>query len=354
MLVSEFTFNLPKELIANSPAVPRDSSRLLDLSSAEISDKFMYDFPDLLKEGDLLVFNNTEVIPARLFGNRNGAKAEVTLHKQLSTNSWKAFAKPARKLKIGDKFTINEDFYATVKNKNEGEVELEFNVDGAVLYEMLERYGKMPLPPYIERKEGSLTSDNKNYQTIFASKKGAVAAPTAGLHFTENLLERIAEKGVKICFVTLHVGAGTFLPVKVEDTKDHVMHSEYGVLSCETTDLINQTKRDGGRVIAVGTTSLRLLESAAGDDGVMHPFTGDTDIFITPGYRFKITDALLTNFHLPESTLFMLVCAFAGTDKMKSAYQYAITNKYRFYSYGDACFLNRLYSISSFCDTSLF
>jgi S-adenosylmethionine:tRNA ribosyltransferase-isomerase len=357
MLVSQFSFDLPRELIATSPAKPRDSSRLL-VATDILQDLSAKDIPSLLKEGDVMVFNDTRVIPARLsgryqaLGHRGGgdgkslashpdtSSIQITLHKQDSPAIWRAFAKPARKLHIGGIFSIEADFYARILAKNEGEVTLEFNVSGAEFYKMLDKYGSPPLPPYIERVDKkAVTSDIEDYQTIYAKHKGAVAAPTAGLHFTDSLLEEITAKAVLQEFVTLHVGAGTFLPVKVADTKDHKMHSEYGVITQKVADAINTAKSNGGRVVAVGTTSLRLLESATDENGVVNPFCGETDIFITPGYKFKAVDVLITNFHLPESTLFMLVCAFAGMDKMQNVYRHAIEQKYRFYSYGDACFL---------------
>lgn len=308
-----------------------------------------------------MVFNDTRVIHARLFGVRcqvSGAREgkasetwnlkpgtsniQVTLHKQVEDGVWKAFAKPARKLSVGDIFKVSEDFYAKILAKDEGEVTLEFNISGGDFFTLLDKYGVPPLPPYIERAgKQPIGSDFEDYQTIYAKNMGAVAAPTAGLHFTENLLKDIDDKGVSREFITLHVGAGTFLPMKVADTKDHIMHSEYGVITQESADRINAVKRAGGKVVAVGTTSLRLLESATGDDGIVRPFAGETDIFITPGYKFKIVDILVTNFHLPESTLFMLVSAFSGLDKIHAAYLHAIQKKYRFYSYGDACLLFR-------------
>lgn len=341
MLVSDFDFDLPRELIAISPAEPRDSARLIDSSSGVIKDSIISQLPEILKEGDILVFNDTKVIPARLYGKRGDAKVEVTLHKMVAEGVWQVFARPAKKLNIGDIFKISEDFSAIVKDKDGGEVTLEFSAKGEEFYNKLALYGVPPLPPYIARDSGVRKDDVDNYQTIYAKNRGAVAAPTAGLHFTDELLQKIKAKGVHTAFVTLHVGAGTFLPVKVEDTKDHKMHSEYCILSTETAELINSAKAKGGRVIAVGTTSLRLLESVASEDGKLRKFEGETDIFITPGYRFKITDAMLTNFHLPKSTLFMLVSAFHGYERMKEIYRHAIENKYRFYSYGDACFLVR-------------
>lgn len=340
MLVSDFDFELPKELIADKPVFPRDSSRLLAVLDS-LSHRNMYNITDFLNSGDVLVCNDTKVIPARLYGKRGDTKIEITLHKNESDGVWKAFANPAKKLKIRDIFIVADDFTATILAKNEGEITLEFSSKGDVFFEKLNKYGLMPLPPYILRKQGAEKSDMADYQTIYAKNKGAVAAPTAGLHFTKELLQKIDEKGVKRVFTTLHVGAGTFLPVKVSDTKDHKMHCEFGIITQESADLINQARSKGGRVVCVGTTSLRILESVADENGNLRAYEGSTDIFITPGYKFKIVDCLLTNFHIPKSTLFMLVCAFAGFDKMKSAYQYAIKEKYRFYSYGDACFLQR-------------
>ncbi|MDA0782680.1 MAG: tRNA preQ1(34) S-adenosylmethionine ribosyltransferase-isomerase QueA [Rickettsiales bacterium] len=340
MLVSDFNFDLPKELIADKPKFPRDTSRLLVVDN-QLTDKTFSDIIDLLNPDDVLVFNDTKVIPARLFGNRAGAKVEVTLHKNEADGVWKVFAKPAKKLKTADIFYVADDFYATVLDKNEGEVTLKFSTNGEEFFDKLNKYGQMPLPPYIDRKDGTLNSDIKDYQTVYAKNKGAVAAPTAGLHFTDELLRKIDEKGVKRVFTTLHVGAGTFLPVKVDDTKDHKMHSEFGIVTKDAANAINESRKSGGRVICVGTTSLRILESVADDEGNLSEFEGETDIFITPGYKFKIADCLLTNFHIPKSTLFMLVSAFSGLERMQDAYRHAISQNYRFYSYGDACFLNR-------------
>ena len=311
MLVSDFNFDLPKELIADKPKFPRDTSRLLVVGNP-LADKTFSDIIDLLNPNDVLVFNDTKVIPARLFGNRIGAKVEVTLHKNESDGVWKVFAKPAKKLKAGDVFSVADDFYATVIDKNEGEVTLKFSTNGEDFFEKLNKYGQMPLPPYIDRKDGTLNSDIKDYQTVYAKNKGAVAATTAGLHFTDELLRKIDEKGIKRVFTTLHVGAGTFLPVKVDDTKNHKMHSEFGIITKVAANAINESRKSGGRVICVGTTSLRILESVADDEGNLSEFEGETDIFITPGYKFKIVDCLLTNFHIPKSTLFMLVSAFSG------------------------------------------
>jgi S-adenosylmethionine:tRNA ribosyltransferase-isomerase len=341
MLVSQFNFELPKQLIATAPVKPRDSANLLVVGDG-LQNLKVRDLTSFFKRGDVVVFNDTKVIPAKLYGKKAGASVEATLHKQIDAATWLAFAKPARKLSVGDIFKIADGFYAQVLEKNEGEVRLQFNLSGEEFFKMLDKYGVPPLPPYIERQgRKPISSDFYDYQTIYAKNKGAVAAPTAGLHFTEELLEEIAGIGVIKEFVTLHVGAGTFLPMKVADTQDHKMHAEYGVITREVADRINAARKKGGRVIAVGTTSLRLLESATGEDKIIRPFSQETDIFITPGYKFKAVDILLTNFHLPESTLFMLVCAFAGMEKMKKAYSHAVANKYRFYSYGDACLLIR-------------
>ena len=340
MKVDLFDFELPRERIAEHPANPRDIARMLDLSGAGTVDRIVRELPEILRPGDLLISNDTRVIPARLFGKRGEAKVEVTLHKQEGLGTWVAFAKPAKKLRIGETFKVNEEFEAEVLEKKDGgEVTLRFNKSGADLIAALEKYGVMPLPPYIRREVGGDDQDKSDYQTIFAQKDGAVAAPTAGLHFTPELLANLDARGINRRTITLHVGAGTFLPVKVDDTEDHKMHAEWGSISKEIADLINETRANGGRVVAVGTTSLRLLESAAREDGVVEPFEAETDIFITPGYKFRAVDMLLTNFHLPRSTLFMLVSAFAGFERMKAAYTHAIDNEYRFYSYGDCSLL---------------
>ena len=340
MKVDLFDFELPRDRIAEHPANPRDAARMLDLSGDGTQDRIVRELPDVLRPGDLLISNDTRVIPARLFGKRGEAKVEVTLHKQEGLGTWVAFAKPAKKLRIGETFKVNDEFEAEVLAKKDGgEVTLRFNKSGADLIAALEEFGVMPLPPYIRRDAGGDDQDKSDYQTIFAQKDGAVAAPTAGLHFTPDLLANLDARGINRRTITLHVGAGTFLPVKVDDTDDHKMHAEGGSISKEIADLINETRANGGRVVAVGTTSLRLLESAAREDGVVEPFEAETDIFITPGYKFRAVDMLLTNFHLPRSTLFMLVSAFAGFDRMKAAYQHAIDNEYRFYSYGDCSLL---------------
>ncbi len=354
MKVDIFDFDLDRSLIADKPANPRDASKLLDLSEEDkITDRIFYELPDILHKGDVLVFNDTKVIPARLYGQRGEALVEVTLYHPIDGIRWQSFIKNAKRLHVGDTvfFYTNEitakdsDFSAEVLEKNGEEgVLLKFNCDPKDLAHYLEKYGSMPLPPYIKREKPttglwSKYNDKEDYQTVYAKHEGAVAAPTAGLHFTPRVLDALEKKGVKKVFLTLHVGAGTFLPVKVEDTKDHKMHAEYGIITPEACEVINQAKKDGNRIIAVGTTSLRLLESAADDNGVLHPFTGETDIFITPGYKFKIIDYIITNFHLPKSTLFMLICAIAGTERMQKAYHYAMEHKYRFYSYGDSSIL---------------
>jgi len=340
MKVEDFDFDLPRDLIAQRPVSPRDASKLLHVTH-EIEDRIFHELPDLLEAGDVLVFNDTRVIPARLKGTRGAAAVEVTLHKRNSETTWVAFAKGAKKLKPEDVIVFDTGFEARVLEKDGGEVTLEFNQGGAALMAALEAHGGMPLPPYIKREGLADTQDKSDYQTVYAEKDGAVAAPTAGLHFTPELLARLKEKGIEFATVTLHVGAGTFLPVKVGDVADHKMHAEFGVITQDTADQINAAHARGRKVVAVGTTSLRLLESAAGTDRQLHPFEGDTDIFITPGFDFKIVDMLTTNFHLPRSTLFMLVSAFAGFERMKKAYDYAIQTGYRFYSYGDGSLLMR-------------
>lgn len=336
MKTSLFDFHLPESLIATQPAEPRDSAWMLVVWDG-LKHAGVADFPSFLKPNDIVVFNDTRVIPARLFGRRGEAKIEILLHKNIRNGQWSCFAKPAKKLKSSDEVSFADDFSASVVEKQpDGQVVLQFGDD---LHEKLAKYGHMPLPPYIKRDDNA--ADKERYQTVYAREEGSVAAPTAGLHFTPALLAAIDKAGAKRAHVTLHVGGGTFLPVKADDTDEHVMHSEYAEISKETADAINAAKKAGGRVIAVGTTSLRTLESAADDNGVVHPFARETNIFITPGYQFKAVDMLLTNFHLPKSTLFMLVSAFAGLEKMKTAYEEAVSKNYRFYSYGDACLLYR-------------
>lgn len=340
MRVDDFDFELPKELVADRPARPRDSARLLHVG-ADLADKRVSNLPDILRPGDLLVVNDTRVIPARLRGRRGAAKVEVTLHLNEAPDRWRAFARPAKRLRPGDRIDFDGDLWADVAAKGEaGEVTLAFPVGGPDLLRALESVGEMPLPPYIPRPAGADATDADDYQTVYAARDGAVAAPTAGLHFTPALFAALAARGINRTAVTLHVGAGTFLPVKADRVQDHVMHAEYGEVSAAACQAIASARAAGGRVVAVGTTSLRLLEAAAAD-GEVRPFAGETNIFITPGYRVRTAEMLMTNFHLPRSTLFMLVCAFAGTERMKAAYAHAIGTGYRFYSYGDACLLER-------------
>jgi len=348
-----FDFHLPTERIAQEPMRPRDRARLLHVPNdgSAFRDLHVDALPGLLKDGDVMVFNDTRVIPARLVGKRGdaahagkpeGTKIEVTLHQPVDAHTWRVFAKPARKLQPRDYLVFGPGFAADCTDAGDmGERELRFNVAGHELIAMLKKHGVMPLPPYIKRPSEGTQEDRNDYQTMFAENDGAVAAPTAALHFTDGLLESVRAAGVMDVRVTLHVGAGTFLPVRVDDTDDHVMHTERAILSADVAEALNLTRKNGGRVIACGTTSLRTLESAVDEDGVFRAFNGNTDIFITPGYTFKGIDALLTNFHLPCSSLFMLVSALAGLDRMQAAYAHAIQNEYRFYSYGDACFIER-------------
>jgi len=355
MLVDLFDFDLPEDRIALRPAEPRDAARLLVSRSGLLPQDMVFrDLPDLLSPGDLLVLNDTKVIPAQLKGLRHRGEAvahvDATLHMRMSPDSWLAFARPAKRLAVGDRVQFGHDsnvcflgtLNATVAEKREsGEVLLNFDLSGAALDEALQSVGHITLPPYIAARRPDDDRDRKDYQTIYADEEGAVAAPTAGLHFTPELFDRLDARGIERCFVTLHVGAGTFLPVKADDTNDHHMHAETGRVSERVAEKINAAKSNGRRVVAVGTTSLRLLESAAQADGSMVEWAGATDIFITPGYRFKTADALITNFHLPRSTLFMLVSAFAGMERMRTAYDHAIAHGYRFYSYGDGSLLFR-------------
>jgi S-adenosylmethionine:tRNA ribosyltransferase-isomerase len=341
MKVDEFDFALPRALIAERPADPRDSARLLHVAPGGLADVGMGGLPGLLAPGDIMVFNDTRVIPARLFGRRGTAAVELTLHQRTGPAEWKAFARPAKKLRPGDRVDFAPGFAAEIAAKGEaGEVCLAFDRADAALMAALEQFGRLPLPPYIRKGEAD-QRDRADYQTVFAREDGAVAAPTAGLHFTPALLAALDGRGIRRTAVTLHVGAGTFLPVKVDDTRDHRMHAENGRLSAEAAEAINAARASGGRVVAVGTTALRLLESAAEPCGTLRPFEGSTDIFITPGHRFRVADLLLTNFHLPRSTLFMLVAAFSGLGRMRAAYEHAKAGGYRFYSYGDACLLHR-------------
>lgn len=355
MRVDDFDFHLPEDLIALRPAIPRDASRLLVVdpsSEPRIADRMIADLPDLLSPGDALVFNDTRVIPAELQGTRerDGAVAHVsaTLIGRLDGHRWLALARPAKRLKQGDRIVFGEagnaclvsTLNATVEARGrEGEVTLNFELSDAALDQAIATLGAMPLPPYIASRRPTDDRDRADYQTMFATHDGAVAAPTAGLHFTPALMEALAAKEISRHFVTLHVGAGTFLPVRAADTNDHMMHAERGSVSRETAASLNEVKARGGKIVAVGTTSLRLLESATDEDGRLQPFSGSTQIFITPGYRFRFVDRLLTNFHLPRSTLFMLVAAFSGLEVMRRGYAHAIERRYRFYSYGDACLL---------------
>jgi S-adenosylmethionine:tRNA ribosyltransferase-isomerase len=340
MRVDAFDFELPKHLIADHPARPRDAARLLAVGRA-LDDRVIGDLPSLLRRGDLLVVNDTRVIPTRLVGSRGAARIEATLHRDLGGGAWRAFAKGAKRLKPGDRLVFGDGFAAEVAAKHdEGDLTLRFALEGADFRAALTRLGSMPLPPYIKRAPGGDARDLQDYQTVFARRDGAVAAPTAGLHFTERLLQALDTAGVERLAVTLHVGAGTFLPVKVEDTREHRMHAETGVIDEAAAQRINAARARKGRVVAVGTTSLRLLESAADDGGRVRSFAGETTLFITPGYRFRAVDLLLTNLHLPRSTLFMLVAAFAGLERMHAAYAHAVARGYRFFSYGDACLLH--------------
>ena len=340
MRVDLFDFHLPPERIALRPARPRDAARLLHVSGSDaLADRTVRDLPGLLNRGDVLVFNDTRVIPAQLEGRRGEARIGATLHKRIDLRRWQAFVRNAKRLKQGDTITFPADVRAVAETRHEdGSWTLLFAGDEPVEI-LLERAGTMPLPPYIAGKRGTDEADRTDYQTMFAQADGAVAAPTAALHFTPGLMAALAEAGIGHETLTLHVGAGTFLPVKVVDTADHRMHAEWGRIDQATADRLNAVRAAGNRVIAVGTTSLRLLESATGDDRIIRPFAGDTAIFITPGYTFRAIDGLMTNFHLPRSTLFMLVSALMGRERMQAAYAYAIATEYRFYSYGDASLL---------------
>ncbi|WP_298956203.1 tRNA preQ1(34) S-adenosylmethionine ribosyltransferase-isomerase QueA [uncultured Methylobacterium sp.] len=357
MRVDLFDFDLPEERIALRPAVPRDSARLMVVRPGEPpADAGVADLPGLLRPGDALVFNDTRVIPARLRGRRERpdggvVRVEAMLHLREAPDRWRAFARPAKRLRVGDRVAFGatsdgacdlDRLDATVAERGEGgETVFAFDLAGPLLDEAVARLGELPLPPYIAAKRPTDAQDAADYQTVYARAPGAVAAPTAGLHFTPDLLARLDAAGLSRHRVTLHVGAGTFLPVKADDTDDHRMHAEFGEVSPETADALNRVRAAGGRIVAVGTTSLRLIESAADPDGTIRPFAGETRLFVTPGYRFRAVDALMTNFHLPRSTLFMLVCAFAGLDPMRRAYAEAVARAYRFYSYGDSSLLFR-------------
>jgi S-adenosylmethionine:tRNA ribosyltransferase-isomerase len=356
-----FDFDLPPERIALRPMAPRDAARLLVVRPGgmpELDDRYVRDLPGLLSPGDALVVNDTKVIPARLSGRRlgrsredeSGPKIEATLIERIDGSHWRAFVRPAKRLAPGDIVRFGDEgkvcflgqLDATVEHKGEGgEVTLSFAFHGPVLDQAIAERGDMPLPPYIASKRKPDAQDRSDYQTMFAREEGSVAAPTAGLHFSDALMATIASHGVTLHRVTLHVGPGTFLPVKSADTSEHRMHAEHGVVSEDTAEALNAVRRKGGRLVAVGSTALRLIESAAGEDGVIRPFSGETALFITPGYRFRAVDVMMTNFHLPRSTLFMLVSAFCGLELMQRGYAYAIASGYRFYSYGDACLLFR-------------
>jgi S-adenosylmethionine:tRNA ribosyltransferase-isomerase len=340
MRVDLFDFDLPPERIALRPARPRDSARMLVVAGeGAFADRHVSDLPHALRTGDVLVFNDTRVIPAQLEGRRGEAKIGATLHKRIDLRRWQAFIRNAKRLREGDRIDFAADVAAIAEARHpDGSFTLAFAGDEPVEI-LLERAGTMPLPPYIASKRGIDAQDRADYQTLFAAKDGAVAAPTASLHFTPELLAALDAAGIARETLTLHVGAGTFLPVKAEDTADHAMHAEWGTIDEATAARLNAARAGGGRVIAVGTTSLRLLESATGEDGVIRPFSGDTSIFITPGYRFRAIDGLMTNFHLPKSTLFMLVSALMGRERMLDAYAHAIAQQYRFYSYGDSSLL---------------
>ena len=362
MKLADFDFDLPEDRIALRPANPRDAARLLLVEPGRpLGDLAVRDLPGLLRAGDVLLLNDTRVIPARLKGVRhrgdNQVHVEATLHQRRAPHVWTAFMRPGKRLAVGDRVAFGDahdracllaSLDATVKDKGEGgEVTLAFDLSGPDLDAAIAERGAMPLPPYIAAKRGEDAQDRADYQTVYADEDGSVAAPTAGLHFTPQLFQRLAEAGVDTAFVTLHVGAGTFLPVKTEDLAEHRMHAEWGEVDAGVAERLNAVHAAGGRIVCVGTTSLRLLESATGEDGVVRPFAGETAIFITPGYRFRAADGLMTNFHLPKSTLFMLVSAFAGLPTMRAAYAHAIETGYRFYSYGDTSLLWRAPSTAS-------
>jgi S-adenosylmethionine:tRNA ribosyltransferase-isomerase len=346
MRVDAFDFDLPEELIALRPLSPRDAARLLLVRETGAREhRRVQELPELLRAGDVLVINDTKVFPARLHGRRlrdggEGAAIEVLLHKRVSASQFRALVRPAKRLKPGNRVLLGVTLEGTVVSREGAEAEIRFDKAGAALDDAIAAEGETPLPPYIAGRRKPDARDAGDYQTVYAAQSGSVAAPTAGLHFTPELLARLADRGIAPAHVTLHVGAGTFLPVATEDTKDHVMHAEWAELSPETAHMLNRARAAGARIVAVGTTALRLLETAADNDGRVRPFAGETDIFITPGYRFKAVDLVLTNFHLPRSTLFMLVAAFSGLDTMQRAYAHAIAQGYRFYSFGDACLLH--------------
>ena len=340
LTLSDFGYELPASHIATEPAKPRDSAKLLHVRGNALGDHIVSNLPSLLRPGDLLVVNDTRVIPAQLAGTKGAARIGITLDKPAADGSWRALIRNAKRLKPGDTISIAEDFAAeVVAIHSDGSADLRFNLADEAFLTALHRSGALALPPYIARPLGVTARDATDYQTMFAQHPGAVAAPTAGLHFTPALIQALQARGIAITKVTLHVGAGTFLPVRSEKLSEHVMHAERGILSPEAADAMNATRENGGRIVAVGTTALRLIETAADASGRVSPFAGETDIFILPGYEFRVTDLLFTNFHLPHSTLLMLVSAFAGIEPIRRAYAHAIAAKYRFYSYGDACLL---------------
>lgn len=339
---SDFDYFLPQELIASAPVSPRDSARLLHVQKDGLKDNHVHDLPELLRAGDLLVINDTKVIPARLFGKRGEVNVEVFLNRKIRLGTWSALARPGKRLRVGDTIKFAPNFFAEVMEKNEGgEIIVRFPIGDEEFMPLLMRHGHTPLPPYIKRPSGDTDEDKTRYQTIYAEREGAVAAPTAGLHFTQFLFEKLAAKGIEWEKVTLHVGAGTFLPIKAENLSEHKMHAEWGEITESTANRINEAKKMGRRIVSVGTTPMRLLETAVDDHGMLKRFAGETSIFIYPGHRFKAVDALITNFHLPKSSLFILVSAFAGVKRMRNAYEHAIAQRYRFYSYGDASLLEK-------------
>ena len=340
---ADFDFALPDARIAHEPARPRDAARLLEVGPAGLSDRIMRELPDRLQPGDILVANDTAVIPAQLRARRGEARIGVTLDHTLPDGSWHALLRNARRVRPGDTLSFEgaDDTADVLSRDDEGGAMLRFSSSGPAFDRFLHAAGALALPPYIARPTGPTDADRSDYQTVFATHDGAVAAPTAGLHFTPELLAALDARGVQRAAVTLHVGAGTFLPMRTDDVASHTMHPERGIVTAETAAAINRARASGGRIVAVGTTSLRLLESAANEQGILHAHDADTRLFIRPGHRFRTAELLLTNFHLPRSTLFMLVCAFAGTERMKAAYAHAVDTEYRFYSYGDACLLHR-------------
>ncbi len=347
MLAADFDFYLPDERIALHPASPRDAAKMLHCIGEIFSDRTVRDLPGLLRPGDLLVVNDSRVIPAQLRGarpERSGGAAiiiDATLHKRLGDDLWRAFVRPAKRVRAGDAVDFGAGLFAIVEAREDSEALLRFNLSGEAFDAALAQTGRPPLPPYIARRREPSLTDAADYQTVYADRAGSVAAPTAGLHFTPDLLARLDAAGIGLETVTLHVGAGTFLPVTADDINDHIMHAEWGEITAAQALRINAVRANGGRIVAVGTTALRLLETAADPNGAVRPFSSETSIFITPGYRFRVVDVLMTNFHLPRSTLFMLVCAFSGVEAMQRAYAHAIATGYRFYSFGDACLLER-------------